>query len=98
VCSLLPKAAIDVLGVDEEDEGGALYDLWFANHAATSVTDHVDMPIGARDYHLLRHSTPVVAAVLHAFPDYPQSVQVGVWKLLVRLAERAAAAYTHSQE
>jgi hypothetical protein len=87
-----------VLGEHEEDEGAALYDLWFANHAATCETDHVDVPIGARDYHILRESAPVVAAVLNCFREYTQSVQVGVWKLLVRLTERATAAFTHSRQ
>ena len=62
-----------------ESVGGALYDLWFANHAATSVERHVTVPLGERDKVELRRSSPVLALVFAEFGVYPQEVQVGIW-------------------
>lgn len=97
VCSILTHRALAVLG-QAEDAGHLLYDMWFANHAARSVQDHVDVPMGARDYMELRQSAPLIAQVLRSFPVYPQHVQVAIWQMLVRLSERATAIYTLSMD
>ena len=78
LCAILPYAALEVLG-QAESVGGALYDLWFANHAATSVERHVTVPLGERDKVELRRSSPVLALVFAEFGVYPQEVQVGIW-------------------
>jgi hypothetical protein len=78
VCSILPHAALQVLG-QEDTAGHALFDLWFANHAATSVERHVTVPLGERDKAELRSSAPVLALVFSDFAVYPQAVQVGIW-------------------
>jgi hypothetical protein len=95
VCSLMPKRALQVLGTQEE-VGGGLHDLWFANHAATSAHAHVTTPIGITDLRILQDCTPVVALVLERFHLYAQHVQVAIWKCLCRLCEKASFAFTHS--
>jgi len=70
VCSILPYAALQVLG-QADTPGGGLYDLWFANHAARSVEEHVTIPLGERDRDELRRSAPVCALVFGEFAVYP---------------------------
>jgi hypothetical protein len=48
---------------EEEGAGHVLWDLWFAQHAATSVERHVTVPVGARDLAELKSCAPLVALV-----------------------------------
>ena len=51
-----------------------MFDLWFTNHAAMSVNQHVVVPLGERDKAELRCSAPVLALVFVEFAVYPQEV------------------------